>query len=350
MALIQSSIHRYPNIKPIISMLDPMEDVTNLVDSLTASDYLQEVLIVEHHFSSKEAKARSKLIVPYVKIALSYLQQAEAGPPDVSFLPLYYALLNLSKVYILIGPHFADLPNNRWHGATYPVGGKDSQSILTEYIEIHKGGAIPLLYKTITGNTFPIMSKKRKRKVLLSEIYPLIPDISVEYNLASHKPSNLIGFQISYDQYQPGRFASVIRFPTITDQPSNMQRPPTINKFPNVFLELEPHPNPSLSNTFLLPFSDPPESNIRKYLFYQSPGQYLTPFTKSNMDLPEELPILLLFFHMSNVVRYKPEYFERLRSSKYWPMLSAARRHSILKALMLFWSFAHNTTLFINHE
>jgi hypothetical protein len=50
------------------------------------------------------------------------------------YLPAYYAILNLMKVGVLLGPRHADLPKNRTHGASYNPEGKDSRSILTEEI------------------------------------------------------------------------------------------------------------------------------------------------------------------------------------------------------------------------
>jgi hypothetical protein len=86
-----------------------------------------------------------------MRVASKYLEQGVTGPPDISFLPLYYAILNLLKVYVLIGPYHANLPANRWHGATYNGLEKDSHSVATEVITIKKGGVIPLFYRSITG-------------------------------------------------------------------------------------------------------------------------------------------------------------------------------------------------------
>lgn len=344
MSQIIAPFHRYPKAYTVSSMLDPLDDVTNFVESLTAIDYLREVLISEHRFSKKDATSRAKLIIPHLKIALSYLEQAKSGPPDVSFLPLYYCILNLSKAYILIGPHHALLPSNRWHGAQYPVTAKDSHNLLTEFVYLHPGGTIPLLYRTLTGN---IITKKRK--ILMSDVYPYIPDISAEFSLASKIQASLASIRFSVESNPAGQLIPCIEFQSRTSTQ------PVPGRNVKTFLRLSPHP--SKPNFYIgassAPGTDPFASikaNMRSYLLYPVDSEYVVPLNSSNLLLPEELPILLSFFHLSSVVRYKPEFFSQIRDSKYWPMLSAAKRHTVLKFLTLFWSYVHNTSLFIIHR
>jgi len=65
-------------------------------------------------------------------------------------LPTYYAFLNLAKVYVLLGPKHADMPRQRFHGASYKGFEKNSQNLLTEEVELHERGALPLFYETVT--------------------------------------------------------------------------------------------------------------------------------------------------------------------------------------------------------
>ena len=46
---------------------------------------------------------------------------------------------------------------------------------------------------------------------------------------------------------------------------------------------------------------------------------------------------MLAFFHMSNVVRYNPEFLARLKDSRSWGLLLVLRNHAVLKFLKLFW-------------
>src|SRR5205807_1196296 len=109
------------------------------------------------------------------------VDQVQRGPDIVAFLPAYYAILNLLKALILVGPHHASLPANRWHGASYDGYGKNSHDLLTEEIELKRGGAIALYFSTATGN--PI--KKKSQTILMRNLYPFITDISAEYRIAT---------------------------------------------------------------------------------------------------------------------------------------------------------------------
>ena len=73
----------------------------------------------------------------------------------------------------------------------------------------------------------------------------------------------------------------------------------------------------------------------------------VTLFGPTVIEFPEEIPIWLLFFYLSSIVRYKPELVERLRDSKYWPVLSTARLHVFLDFLLAFWSFVHQKNCFL---
>jgi hypothetical protein len=64
----------------------------------------------------------------------------------------------------------------------------------------------------------------------------------------------------------------------------------------------------------------------------------------------EELPIVLAFFHLSSVVRYKPEFLARLRDSRYWPVLMSMQTHCMNKLLLLFWSYVHRRTILFERD
>ena len=64
----------------------------------------------------------------------------------------------------------------------------------------------------------------------------------------------------------------------------------------------------------------------------------LTP-SDGRLVIPQELAVLLAFFHLSNVVRYDPERLARLYDSRAVPVLEALRRHGLLTYLTTLWSF-----------
>src|SRR5713101_7455973 len=91
---------------------------------MTAPEYLVEIMTKRHSMALDVAKRRSKAIIPYVRHATGYVEQSLAGPPELAFLPAYYAILDLMKVYILLGPRHADLTHHRHHGMSYKVHSK----------------------------------------------------------------------------------------------------------------------------------------------------------------------------------------------------------------------------------
>jgi len=89
-------------------------------------------------------------------------------------------------------------------------------------------------------------------------------------------------------------------------------------------------------------------SMLHTYLLYGGESTY-TPLASSlPILLPEEVPIWIAFFHMSSIVRYRPEYLAKLFDDKSWPVLHGLSRHGIFRYLNLTLNFAHQTTYSIN--
>ena len=82
-------------------------------------------------------------------------------PESVSFLPWYYAFLNLAKVYVILGPLYGKLSAQRRPGFGYNPNREVGDMSLMEdpkYLQRRNGdpiGAIPLFYQTIIGAEFP---------------------------------------------------------------------------------------------------------------------------------------------------------------------------------------------------
>jgi hypothetical protein len=122
---------RYADIAGFQTPRDPMADLLVHLEYLAARDYAIELLTTRHGIATGDAKNRAKLIEPHVRVAAAYIEQALQSRPEVSFLPAYYAILNLTKIYILFGQHHEELSKNRWHGAAYPGFEKDSRTLGT---------------------------------------------------------------------------------------------------------------------------------------------------------------------------------------------------------------------------
>jgi YaaC-like Protein len=332
------NICRYEETEAIITHLDPLTDLVTWLEYYSAIDYVAAILTDRHGVPSTAARQRARLVAPHARLAREYFDQALSGPRDVSFLPIYYGILNLVKIYILFGPHHALLPANRWHGATYDGYGKASQTLLTEKITVKQGGAIPLFYQTLTGQQIT-----RAKSLRLSEIYPYLLGVSIEYKLATGKAALLVDLH-----FQTVKLATQEHL-AVSIALHKGAAMPRVHQL-KALIGFKKHL--SMPGGFIgRPISPrhPPRSHIKPYLIYHHVnGTAATRVCGSNFVFPEEFPIVLAFFHMSSVVRYKPEFLARLKDSKYWPLLSTARRHSLLQFLIAFWSFTHNSTLMIN--
>jgi len=342
---------RYPESQRIRSSLDPITDLLGFLEYLTSEEYLLDVLNRTYRLKGRSAKDRAHQIIPHMRAAISFIRGSLAREPLFSFLPAYYGILNLSKVYILLGPRHADLPSQRWHGVVYPVNKKDSQSILTEQLDLKSGGAFPLFYETLTGRQFP-----NRKRITMREVYPFVSDIGAEYELATGKENCIKTFQVGWRQNKKKKGSSNLTLQLLRGARDSREYKPRDFKALVKFRRDRAKSNVFVGGVFPdgTNFDAP---NVRDQfdptMIYENLSDdesFTTAVCSTHLLMPEELPIFLLFFHMSSVVRYKPEFLFRIRDSQYWPMLSAARRHCLLKMLMLAWSFVHKTNLFLRHE
>jgi len=108
----------------VTSKHDPFVDIVDWLGFLTAKEYVVDLMRKGHSVPNKQAEPRAAKIIPHVNLAVDSIRQSLEGPPDISFLPAYYAMLNLMKVYVLVGPQSGNLATNRWHGASYNVTAK----------------------------------------------------------------------------------------------------------------------------------------------------------------------------------------------------------------------------------
>jgi len=341
-------LFRYPSTTGASTTRDPFEDAVDFIGFLTAKDYLIDLLENRHSVSRADAVSRCNPIIQHVRVALAFLEQAAVGPIDVSYLPAYYAILNLLKVCVLCGPHHKAMLQQRTHGVSYKPVGKESRNILTEELTIHSEGAIPLAYRTITDCTIP-SSSRGLRRIRLSDILPFIADIAYEFARASPQPRRLITVELVHGEVEgkpaPKIVASIGNMPP--PLPIRLNQLQVLKGFKRV---------PGSDREFIgspAPNGDVDEGlrrQTRRFLLYHPLARplgamVLTPLSSSRLYLPEELPIALLFFYMSSVVRYRPEWVSRLRDSRYWPVVASARRHALYKFLLVFLSFVHQETI-----
>jgi len=316
---------------------------------LASHSYVTEVLRETHGIRiAAEARKSARLVSMLAKDAVGLLDQAYSGPPEVSFLPLYYAVLNLSKIYIVAAGRRTELDRNRHHGATYNPAAKASHNLLTEEITLRPDGVLPLFYEVLTGQRHPWAGNRR---LALKCVYPYILGVSVEYGFAYKQPEALQPLTIQMEEAPDSRFRYVLQLEN-TPHPKAFDR-----KHLRILAGLSI--DSSRQHTYVTPYvraATPEEGHsllsktLRRCLIYTHDNApfgvqiFRTPLSNQHILLPQELPIWLAFFHLSNVVRYKPEYLFELAESAAWPMLLALSRHGILKYLLLSWSYIHQTS------
>lgn len=359
-------IHRYPSTSSAWSALDPLDDVVSWIKGLRSENYLSDV-IKERHKNipsvGKGFKARISMSSAHLAVACDYLEQGLSGPESVSFLPLYYAFLNLAKVYVALGPSFEELPKQRWHGVSYGLS-PDTGNFMKDQLYIQDKGAIPLFYQTVTGKPAP-----SNLSINMSQVYPYITDVSSEYKIATGMDSLLRSAYL--EAIQEGEFWRVkcsLRDDG-EDTPSNANKPkylPTLKGRKGSLRRKVGSSQDFFGVKVPGPSKEPPMRELREtfspctiitsasaptpYLPWQ--GLYAVPIAlpvSPQLVVFGEFPILLAFFHLSSIVRYHPEFHRQLMDSKYLPLLLALRRHGTYSFLLQFWSFMRQESFYFNH-
>lgn len=303
-------------------------------------------------------KAAARSVAAHAEAAMDYFDQAKAGPPDISFLPFYYGLLNIAKIYIVARGRASDLQKEKWHGAKYETHAKRSRDLANERISIHNKGTIPLFYQVLTEGSRPAVSKTKGLVTSMGKIHRRVRFTSTEYREAypdaKYPFADFVGsVEKSNGGYQlrvkvtwhkdRGEAVSVAKIQLIDD-----------GRYKKVKDGLEHVGAVELGTEAvarakaLKPLR---RCLIGSHYDHVQQGFYtFTPLSRDGLLWPEELPILLSFFHLSNVVRYDPEYLERLKDSKVWRFLYALRQNAPLTFLELFWSFLKQRNLVLRRE
>jgi hypothetical protein len=313
------------------------------------ADLLREI----HGFTSThEIKRASDAVATHAENTVNLLGQGFSGVPDVSFLPIYYALLNVSKIYVILRGRQSELEHQRLHGASYNP--KSSRDLMTEEVKLHDKGAIPLFLNTITNQT--IAAKGHPIPIKMKDIYPFIRSISHEFSQAYKKEEIYYPIEINV----AGDEKKVYWLKADITANTHLQNPSTkyikvldgFNLVPNIQKTKKGNIfNKTGINSYRTKFIKSSKEKAQRYLFTKYLKRYLlsagmmngrpiaiTPISDRKLILPEELPILLAFHHMSNVVRYNPEMLEQLKDSKAWTLLLTFIRHGTLSFLELSWS------------
>src|SRR5205807_3594059 len=116
---------------------------------------LKQLLMHTRRRSQDEAAQRAKIGRDFAGIAVEFIEAARNSSPHVSFLPLYYAFLNLCKLVIACSPLSDEVAGGVKHGVSYEVNSNTGPSLFTEELKLQPRGVLPLLYKTLIGKELP---------------------------------------------------------------------------------------------------------------------------------------------------------------------------------------------------
>lgn len=343
-------LSRYDLIRTVRSKLDPIEDFLNWVAGLRSNGYVSDLLKDIHGFSvSNEIRKASKAITAHAENTVNLFEQGFSSPKDVSFLPLYYAMLNLAKIQIIFFGNYNQLATQRTHGASYNPNKKISKDILNEEIKLWHNGAIPLYYYSVTKEK--LIKRGKSSIIKLADIYPYIRTVSHEYCSLYNQKEPFLQIEIEFEGNDEKGYRLVSRL----NQSMNKREVKVLANFrkqPDIKLRKKGKvinaTGTSVYKTKIvrckkIEYFKNIKSVLRRDLLYfeiDPNGRHtvITPISFGKVIWPEELAVILGFFHMSNIVRYNPEMLEQLKDTKAWTLLLSLIRHGTLSFLEQSWS------------
>ena len=333
-------ISRYPEEEVAMSQLHHLDDALDTLTFLKAEDLVAEQLKSQHQMTMSNAKRIAKRISSHANLAGQYATLSLNSPPEISFLPGYYCILNLAKIYCLAGPYSTEFDHHsRWHGATYNAQGKMSQSILTDEVRVRGGGALALFYKTLTNE--PISTD---RNLKLKDVYPIVPGIGSELTTITGEEGKSWFIEF-YGKNNSGKILAEARVLTWGKDRQQINYSGSVRAIPCLkgFKK-----KPKVTGTFFKHFDETPGLTLKEEMRNVVRTEFLVNLREdqpcfcheqsSVFPMPEEFASALAFFHLSSVCRYNPEFVDKLSKSKFWPMLLALRRHALFYFLLSTWS------------
>lgn len=348
-----ATIYRHGRLTTIQTPFSPLEDLASLIRGLRSEGVTKTLLRSKHGLTSADnVDDSAHQVSQYANYAVSYLEQALNGPPQVSFLPLYYALLNLCKICIIASGLRKKLQANRYHGLKYIR--KNSRSLLTERVRFYDGGVIPLYYQALTGDNWNFGGYELQMR----EVYPYILQVSYEYEQAFNRPCRLRKCEAKFVYNERKGLRAEVELA----DPAGRLRPKGFQDRRNYRLisglrKIDEDEDVFATTWHERPFDraiDDIREEFRPFLLYCSAGGYnvideefehartYTPMSNRQLLLPAEIPILLALCHMSFVVRYRPRFLAKLEGSEAWSVLLALRKHGTLEFMRQVWGLLNN--------
>jgi len=355
------SDQRYRRSFRVGTNLDKYGDVVGWIEGLRSGKYLEDLIgdLHQHKITDRPRPLASR-IVPLVEVALSYINQAAKGPTEVAFLPQYYAMLNLAKIYVMLGHHRHDLEqvkSHRRHGITYDPTGNDQLRLDTQKVTLRRDGVLGLFYRTLTGENWV----SRATTLTMANVYPFIDQIAADYQFVTGKSAKVVKVV-----FAPERESDFYRLLCVHQKAS----PPLPSEDNLNFYSALKGGHWLLSGgSFVTSHHVETEEDVeqlidccvRRELLHHGGEENSplggAPVAWSGMPLArgfpsmvEEFPILIAFFYQASLARYKPDFLYRQQNSKFWPLLVALRRHATYTFLLLFWNYVKQESIFIVSE
>ena len=351
---------RYPEPSFPSSPLDPMGDAMSWIRGLRSVHLTKQLLAERHGHLQPYLNDAARSIASHSSSALDLLDQAIGGPRWQSFLPLYYAMLHLAKVVAIFAGSLSSVHAQREHGASWTGIHRRSHDLMTDHITLQEKGALALFYRTLTGSPWPSSGQKdrtgkwistKKRKIDLRFVYPTISSIEYEYAAAYGRPTMLdrLAVEIAHsgtDKNNSNTWRVVAKF----------EEPVTRKHHLTNGMSRKSDKMTFTTKALRAPTASEARINFRRQIrwhllhhtLYGGNVTTYTPASANNIQMPQEFSILLVFFHLGNVVRYDPERLSRIVDSKACSMIDAARRHAVLDYMLAIWSFITQRTVLLH--
>jgi len=344
-------IYRYGNQPHIVHTRgNPLDDYISLISSLRGKSVIADYLRNKHSFTdASEIEATSRAISSHLEYALILLDSGLKQPAEISFLNLYYAMLNLAKIMIHFGGKGKQLAGERWHGAFYRNDTNTRPSIIADNINIGKNGAILLLNEVIHGSRTLIQEKV----INIVDIYSNILAIGYELSHITKVEDGHINIDIdivsvSTDEHRL-QFINHERPNGLT---LDLGKIHAVNGFGQ---------NPAAGNVFVSPTIRDPSRELAKERLIKSyvrrellitgadpTTQFscVSAYRDSQYYFSEEIAVLLAYFHLSSLVRYNPEQLELYRDSMQWMLIMGLKQNGVLTFLENFWNYVNKQDIY----
>jgi hypothetical protein len=238
------------------------------------------------------------------------------------------------------------------HGLSYNPSQKKSQSLFTEQVKMKKDGVFPVLYKLLTDSPVPIRNG-RHRSITLLHAYSRILGITAEFSQSQgNAASNLRAAKWRAIRERSATFVLEAEFATVHGQPTTLSPCPAFPEWGQ--------PGPRHNIWHSPPQSVPSRAEFdfgaavaRQFLYLPSLDHandtVVFALSDGRMHFPEEIPIFLCLYHLSSIVRYKPQFLDTIRDSDAWPLVLTARRHLLFRGILLALSNALQRNVVMGH-